>query len=209
MAITLGTNSGFVTSAPTTDPGGIRGTQSAIANVTADTSPATAARITQVGWYCSSSANSNNFEIGLYAESGSGPGALLYSDLTNVTGDNQWNNVSVDWSISANTKYWIGVAMDYPGIVVYGDFASSGGGGFDYKTSDSLPNPYDGGSLADWNGMLAFYAVWDTGATGTNTQINIGDVWKEIPAAQINIGDTWKAAASMQINIGDTWKSIF
>ena len=29
-------------------------------------------------------------------------------------------------------------------------------------------------------------------ATGTNTQINIGDDWKEIAAAQINIGDTWK-----------------
>ena len=44
---------------------------------------------------------------------------------------------------------------------------------------------------------------------GTNTQINIGDDWKEISAAQINIGDAWKAVAGMQINIGDTWKTIF
>lgn len=45
--------------------------------------------------------------------------------------------------------------------------------------------------------------------SGTNTQINIGDAWKEISAAQINIGDTWKAVAGMQINIGDSWKEVF
>lgn len=45
--------------------------------------------------------------------------------------------------------------------------------------------------------------------TGTNLQINIGDVWKEIPAVQINIGDTWKEVVSIQQNIGDTWKSVF
>ena len=45
-------------------------------------------------------------------------------------------------------------------------------------------------------------------ATGTNTQINIGDVWKEIAAVQINIGDEWKEVTGMQINIGDDWKTI-
>lgn len=45
--------------------------------------------------------------------------------------------------------------------------------------------------------------------TGTNTQINIGDAWKEIAAMQINIGDAWKEVASAKINIGDTWKEIF
>ena len=44
---------------------------------------------------------------------------------------------------------------------------------------------------------------------GTNTQINIGDAWKEVSAMQINIGDAWKDVASAKINIGDTWKSIF
>ncbi len=46
-------------------------------------------------------------------------------------------------------------------------------------------------------------------SVGTNTQINIGDAWKEIAGIQINIGDTWKAVEGMQINIGDTWKTIF
>jgi len=46
-------------------------------------------------------------------------------------------------------------------------------------------------------------------ATGTNMQINIGDVWKEVAGAQINIGDVWKTVEGIQINIGDTWKSVF
>ena len=46
-------------------------------------------------------------------------------------------------------------------------------------------------------------------SSGTNTQINIGDAWKEIPTAQINIGDAWKVVAGMQLNIGDAWKEVF
>ncbi len=44
---------------------------------------------------------------------------------------------------------------------------------------------------------------------GTNMQINIGDVWKDVSAIQINIGDVWKDVTKAQINIGDVWKTIF
>lgn len=53
------------------------------------------------------------------------------------------------------------------------------------------------------------FETWGDAAAGTNTQINIGDAWKEVSAIKINIGDTWKEVAGMQINIGDTWKTIF
>ena len=46
-------------------------------------------------------------------------------------------------------------------------------------------------------------------STGTNTQINIGDDWKEIDAMKINIGDSWKVVAGIQQNISDTWKTVF
>ncbi len=48
-----------------------------------------------------------------------------------------------------------------------------------------------------------------TEVTGTNTQINIADAWKESPEWQINIGDVWKTVAGIQINIADAWKTIF
>ena len=46
-------------------------------------------------------------------------------------------------------------------------------------------------------------------AGGTNMQVNIGDVWKEVPAVKINIGDVWKDVAGAQVNIGNAWKTIF
>ena len=49
---------------------------------------------------------------------------------------------------------------------------------------------------------------YTAGAEGTNTQINIGDAWKEVAGMQINIGDSWKAVAGAQVNIADTWKPI-
>lgn len=44
---------------------------------------------------------------------------------------------------------------------------------------------------------------------GTNMQINISDVFKEVDSLSINIGDSWKSVESVQVNVGDTWKSVF
>ena len=54
-----------------------------------------------------------------------------------------------------------------------------------------------------------FYVYGETAATGTNTQINIGDSWKDIDAVKVNVGDSWKAVASVKVNVGDSWKEIF
>jgi hypothetical protein len=59
----------------------------------------------------------------------------------------------------------------------------------------------------EWVGGLP-YVITEL-ATGTNMQINIGDVWKTVTGLQINIGDTWKTVTKVQINVGDTWKTIF
>jgi hypothetical protein len=52
------------------------------------------------------------------------------------------------------------------------------------------------------------YSSWDA-TSGTNTQINIGDTFKDVTEYQINIGDSWKAVTEMKVNVGDTWKTIF
>jgi len=70
------------------------------------------------------------------------------------------------------------------------------------------------GSIVDSVGDMsnqawAEFTVSDTAATGTNMQLNIGDVWKEVPAVQINIGDVWKEVVSIKQNIGDVWKEVF
>ena len=59
---------------------------------------------------------------------------------------------------------------------------------------------------------------WDIGAsqtapaappTGTNMEINISDVWKDVDKIEINIGDVWKNVTKVQINVGDAWKTVF
>ncbi len=76
----------------------------------------------------------------------------------------------------------------------------------DLQAYNGFPDPLVPNHLNDTDSI---YCTYTASATGTNLQINIGDVWKEVPAVQINIGDAWKEVAGMQINIGDAWKTIF
>ena len=59
----------------------------------------------------------------------------------------------------------------------------------------------------DWT--IHHIALKPDAVAGTNTQINIGDAWKEVGNIFINIGDAWKDVTSAKINIGDSWKTIF
>jgi len=51
--------------------------------------------------------------------------------------------------------------------------------------------------------------VYYTEAVGTNIEINIGDVFKNVDEISINIGDVWKTVEEVWINIGDVWKQVF
>lgn len=173
MAVVLGTNSGFVTVAPTTSPVSVQvATLDATARVTKDTSPSTAVKITEIGWWCDTASEEANFEVGLYAADGAvvpgEAGTRLFVSATNAKGTTSgWKVVTVDWTISPSTVYWIGVQLDDTATQTQIDAAFSGGPGYDSLASQtSLPDPFGGGALLDADGMLAFYAVWTTAASG-------------------------------------------
>ncbi len=215
MAVTIGVNSGFVSTAPTSNPDGFTLSMNDKALVTKDTSPATAIKITEIGWWCDSATDEANFEIGLYAADGAvvpnEAGTRLFVDTTNAKGTTTgWKTVAVDWDISELTDYWIGISGD-AGSTTNANRNISSGSGYDRILSQStLPNPFGGGSLDDSDGSLAIYALWSDGeATGTNMQINIGDSFKDVDALKINIGDVWKDVVSVKQNIGDAWKDVF
>lgn len=182
MALTLGTNAGFVTTAPTTDPAGATFGNDNTALVTKDTSPATALRIIEVGWWCDNATEEANFEVGLYAaDGGTVPGeagTLLYVSRTNAKGTSAgWKVATVDWRISPSTAYWLGVQLDNTATATVTDNRSSLGAGFDRRSSvTTLPNPFGGGALTDADGILAIYAVWvptNLKTYNTNTRANI------------------------------------
>lgn len=166
MAVTLGTNSGFVLTAPSTDPAATDNTVDGLSLVTKHTSPAGAIKITEIGWYRGAGTNTANFEIGLYSDSAGVADALLYVDRTNSSSVQGWITVSVDWTITPNTPYWLGLQMDAHTGSSSVDGATSGGDGRDFLTAQTtLPNPFGGGAVAGADDMYAIYALYQSAPT--------------------------------------------
>jgi hypothetical protein len=160
MALVLGTSSGFVTVAPTTDPAGATATTiDGSSVVTKHTSPAGATRITEIGWYRGGT-NTANWEIALYADDAGVAGARLFVDATNSSASSGWLTTAVDWTITPNTPYWLGLQMDAHTGSGTVQSEASGGAGMDLlATQTALNDPYGGGAVADADGMRAIYAL--------------------------------------------------
>jgi len=195
MALVIGTNCGFVTTAPTSDPDGdnfwLDGNSLAIK----DTSPATAAKI---------------IEIGLYShDSGSDiPQTRLNVDNSNAKGTTAgWKTVSVNWTIDANTIYWLAVQLDDTNSTnVDGDYGVSSRISKD-GNSTGLITPWN--SDYTYNNPIALYAVWEEAPTGTNIQVNVDDSLKDVATAYVNVDDSWKEVANAYCQVDDAWKTIF
>lgn len=174
MALVLGTNVGFCATAPVADPEGDTFTMDAVSAVCGDTSPSTAGKITEVGWYCDNATEESNFEVGLYAADGSGAraGTRLYVDATNAKGTGAgWKTVTVDWAISINTYYWIGVQLDDTATATSGNRRIGGiVSGYDTLSGQTtLADPYGGNEPSTTNG-LAIYAVWEAAVAAEGGQ---------------------------------------
>src|SRR3990167_2963452 len=217
MAVVLGTNAGFVTTAPTADPASTSTTCDNTSRVVKDTSPATAAKIIEIGWWDSTAGTEEaNFEVGLYAADGAvvpgEAGTRLFVDATNAKGTSGgWHVVTgLNWTISPSTAYWIGMHLDNTATSTNIDYSTTGASGRDVRDPfSSLPNPFGGGAILDIDGAYAIYAVWEAGeAIVSGMKINIGDSWKLVSGMWVNIGDAWKVISGMQVNIGDVWKNV-
>ena len=114
MALTIGTNAGFVTSTPTGNPDGTSSTADTRSNATKDTSPSTAVKIIEIGWYAEDATEEANFEVGLYSDAGNDePETRLFIAATNAKGTGAgWKSATVDWEINENTVYWMSVQCD-------------------------------------------------------------------------------------------------
>lgn len=175
MALALGTNSGFVSTAPSTSPSGGNTTNFQVddrSGASKDTSPASATKITEIGWWADVIDEDVNYEVGLYAADGTGgaPGTLLFSDTTNSQGTTQgWKVVSgLDWAISGSTAYWIAVQVDNTVNATISLSSNNGvGAGWQRYTSGqtTLPSPWGTAPSTDADDMVAIYALWE-GAAG-------------------------------------------
>jgi len=165
MAVTIGTNAGFVAVAPVDDPTG-NATIALDTNAwaTKDTSPADIVKITEIGWWCDNATEEANFEVGLYNhDAGSDtPDDLLFSDTVNAKGtDAGWKTVSVNWSIDPSTVYWIAVQLDDTATATNIDRQVGGSGRSSYDNNvAALPVQFSPSATYDF--PVAIYAVYST-----------------------------------------------
>lgn len=116
--LVLGTNSGFVLSAPTEDPAGTTSQLDTYARATKHTAPAGATQVTHILWYCDNATEESDFQVGLYSHDAANdvPLTRLYVDTVNAKGTTAgWKSVDVsaaNWTITAGTVYWIAVQLD-------------------------------------------------------------------------------------------------
>lgn len=182
MALTLGTNSGFVTVRPTADPNAsLTSTIDGSSCVTKHTSPSYPARIIEIGWYRAAGTNTENWEVGLYSDSAGVADVLLQVEATNSSSSAGWLTRSVNWSISASTDYWLGLQQDASAGSSLLDREITGGAGYDIRTvQTTLNNPYGGGAVQQAAGLLAIYALIEplfSPAWGNRTTQTIGGVF--------------------------------
>lgn len=171
--VVKGTSAGFVTVQPTDDPAGTDLRMDYVANVypraVLDTAPAGATTITEVGWYCDNATSEANYEMGIYDHNvtDNEPDAVLYSDTTNAKGtDAGWKRITVNWSITAGTKYWIALQLDATDTETFTNYTALVGElGSRASQSQALPDPWDNGTES--TAYMSFYAVYATGGEST------------------------------------------
>lgn len=171
MALALGTNCGFVSAAPVDDPAEVAADVDNYATALRDDTPATAVKITEIGFWCDSQNDEGqNWEVGIYADSGSdSPGTLLAGeDRTNVLSAGAgWKSVvGLNITVVPETTYWIGIQVDNSTVdTKYNYSAASGVGKYFYISgATTLPAPWSGGGST--TRINSYYAVWEAAVGG-------------------------------------------
>jgi len=182
MALIVGTNTGFVSTAPTADPAGGADQADDSSHVTSDSTGASDTTVTEVGWYTGSDTEDVNFEVGLYAADGASDeaGTLLEVERTNAKGTGAgWKVVTgLNWTVSSSTAYWLAMQLDNTSFTEI-DIASSNGTGRDaiLTSQTTLPDPYGAGELAAESGQAAIYAIVSAAADSFTEITNIGEAF--------------------------------
>ena len=181
MALVMGINSGFVTTAPTADPAETPIQIDTRSHATKDTTPNLGfdSKIIEMGWYVSGATEEANFEIGIYSgfkdQFFDNPVNLLYSRTVNAKGTAEgWVRVTgLNFRLSPGTDYWLAVQLDDTSTQTDIDYHPNNGVGTQFKTSQTfLADPWSA-SGGDGNALAAIYAVYEqilpVGTKGTKT----------------------------------------
>jgi len=187
-ALVEGTNIGFVTTAPTSNPSataaGFDGRSGAI-KVTA---PAGATKVVEIGWYSSHNSGAGDFEVGIYDNDAvnTEPEDLLAGvSRNNPKGTTEgWKKATgLNIAITGGDIYWIAVNADATSSGTQMDYTFSGITGVNRNLI------YNGAGaatlIANWgtsgsknsNSAYAMYAVYEEGSSDTCTCPGLNEDW--------------------------------
>lgn len=170
MTLSLGTNCGFLTETPVADPEDLNTACDSYILALRDTTPADCTKIIEIGWWCDSQGDEGqNWEVGIYDDSGSdSPVNLLDgADRTNtLSAGAGWKKVTgLNITVTAETIYWIGIEIDEsaPTVTRYDYSSASGVGRYYYQGAEStLPDIWTDDTTS--NRINSIYAVYETEA---------------------------------------------
>jgi len=173
MALVKGTNCGFVTEAPTTDPG-------AATYTTTDgwvygnkfTSPAGATKVIEIGWWSTQISNEANFEVGIYTHDSDNDKPL---NLLPGSSGNKAKGTSAGWKVATGLDitiepekiYWIAEQCDPTSTITRLGKTNNAAYRYEYLgvSYTALPGSF-GTSDGGYNSIGAIYAVYEV--SGTN-----------------------------------------
>jgi hypothetical protein len=211
MTLVLGTNCGFVTSAPSGDPGSSQGASDNRA-IAFRLTAATNMTITEMGIYMITATEDSTIELGIYSSDGdnSTPDTLLGSGSMAKGTTAGWKVISgLDIELTSGTVYWLAWQQDDTATQSNTRTNNTSSRRAYIGSATTLPSPWGTSTSEADNVFYAVYALY-TEAPGTpGIKVNIGDVWKDVTAVQVNIGDTWKTVTKGEVNIGDVWKTFY
>lgn len=173
-AVVLGTDAGFVTTAPTGTPTGSPTTFDTQAIAIRDVAPVGATTITEMGWWSNAVTEDAETYVGIYSNNASGRPDVLLGSINFSKGTTAgWKSTSLNVAVAAGTTYWLAYQLDdtvTASKAVYTDLINYG----QIKTAQTyLPNPW-GTSGSNTTRLYAVYAVY-TNATGGNCTYTSGN----------------------------------
>lgn len=131
MALTLGTNCGFVSPAPVADPEATGLNLSGTAIALKVVAPYGATAVTEIGWWCDNATDERDFEVGLYTHDPGAdePEALIGKSAATAKGTTAgWKKVSgLSIPVVAGTTYWLAVQLDGSAEVAQIDYTPTVG----------------------------------------------------------------------------------
>jgi len=168
MALTLGTNCGFVLVAPTDDPSGANYTNTDNrSHATRDTAPIGSVRIIEIGWWCDNATEEANFEVGVYTDDAVNNrpqdvvGTLSQVNAKGIT--EGWKKViGLDISITPGNKYWVAFQLDNTATGTTSNTGTIAGQVIAQKTvQTALIDPWGASDNTYSDVVLAIYAVYE------------------------------------------------